>query len=94
MLRASSFDEALERATAAQVGQVYVFGGGELYREALGHFRCTEIHCTRVDGEFPGADTFFSDFETNTAWTRDPEPTRHHDNGFDYGIERWSRFEK
>ena len=94
VVRASSFDGALERATAAQVDRVFVFGGGELYREALGHFRCTEIHYTRVDGEFPGADTFFSDFEVSPAWRCDPGPTQHHDNGFDYRIERWSRFER
>jgi dihydrofolate reductase len=37
--RASSFDDALRIASAAQVDRVYVLGGGELYREALGHFR-------------------------------------------------------
>lgn len=89
---ASSFDRALDRATAAQVDRVYVFGGGELYGEALGHFRCADLHYTRVDGEVPGADTFFPDFETNPAWSCRPTPTQHHDNGFDYRIEHWSRF--
>lgn len=91
-LRAASFDEALHKAAAAQVDRVYVLGGGELYREALGHFRCTHIHYTRVDNEFPGADTFFVDFETTAAWRCNPTPTLHHDNGFDYRIEHWSRF--
>jgi hypothetical protein len=30
--------------------------------------------------------------ETNAAWTCGPTPTQHHDNGFDYRIEHWSRF--
>jgi dihydrofolate reductase len=92
VLRASSFDEALHKAASASVDRVYVFGGGELYREALGHFRCTDLHYTRVDGEFPGADTFFADFEATAAWIRAVDPTQHHDNGFDYRLERWSRF--
>lgn len=90
--RATSFDEALIRATAARVDRVYVLGGGELYGEALGHFRCTDVHYTRVDRESPGADTFFPDFEANPAWACGPTTTQHHDNGFDYRIEHWSRF--
>jgi dihydrofolate reductase len=92
VIRASALDDALHKATAASVDKVYVLGGGELYREALGHFRCTELHYTRVDSEFPGADTFFPDFETNVAWVCGPTSTQHHDNGFDYRIEHWSRF--
>lgn len=92
VLRASSFDDALEKATAAHVERVYVLGGGELFREALGHFRCTAIHYTRVDQEFAGADTFFPEFETSPRWSCDAGTTQHHDNGFDYRIERWSPF--
>jgi dihydrofolate reductase len=92
VIRASSFDDALVRAAAAQVDRVCVLGGGELYGEALGHFRCTDLHYTRVDRESPGADTFFPDFETNPAWVCGPTSTQHHDNGFDYRIEHWSRF--
>jgi len=90
--RAASFDEALATATAAEVDKVYVLGGGELYGEALGHFCCTDVHYTRVDSKSPGADTFFPDFETNAVWACGPMPTQHHDNGFDYRIEHWSRF--
>lgn len=90
--RASSFDAAIGKATAKGVDRIYVLGGGELYREALGHFRCTEIHYTRVDTECPGADMFFPEFERDKAWTCALSPTQHHDNGFDYRIERWSRF--
>jgi dihydrofolate reductase len=56
---ASSFDQALDRAAAARVDRIFVLGGGELYREALGHFRCTDLHYTRLEAEFPGADTVF-----------------------------------
>jgi dihydrofolate reductase len=90
--RASSFDAAIGKAATEHAERIYVLGGGELYREALGHFRCTEIHYTRVDTECPGADTFFPAFEGDKVWTCAPSVTQHHDNGFDYRIERWSRF--
>lgn len=89
---APSFEAAVGIAVDERVERVCVLGGGALYREALGHFRCTEIHYTRVDAEFPGADTFFPEFETGAAWTRAAAVTQHHDNGFDYRIERWLRF--
>lgn len=82
---------ARPQAVASQAGRVFVLGGAALYREALGHFRCTTIHYTRVDFEFPGADALFPEFEPSGAWSCDPAPTSHHDNGFDYRIERWQR---
>jgi dihydrofolate reductase len=90
--RASSFDAVIGKATAEGVDRIYVLGGGELYREALGHFRCTDIHYTRVDMECRGADTFFPEFEADASWACGPTATQHHDNGFDYRMERWSRF--
>jgi dihydrofolate reductase len=90
--RATSLDDALIQAVASKVDKVFVLGGGELYREALEHFRCTALHYTRVDAEFPGADVTFPDFEATGAWNMAEGPTHHHDNGFDYRIERWRRF--
>jgi dihydrofolate reductase len=89
--RAASLDQALIHAAEEPVEHIYVLGGGALYREALGHFRCTGIHYTRIDAEFSGADTFFPEFERDPAWARGSS-TSHHDNGFDYRMERWSRF--
>lgn len=89
--RATSFDDALFQAVSANAARVFVLGGGALYREALGHFRCTTIHYTRVDADLPG-DVRFPDFQASGAWTQAAAPTSHHDNGFDYRIERWQRF--
>lgn len=89
--RAASLDDALFQATASKAARVFVLGGGELYREALGHFRCTTLHYTRVDAELPG-DVTFPDFEGASGWALAAAPTSHHDNGFDYRIERWQRF--
>jgi dihydrofolate reductase len=92
LLRASSFDAAVYDASSAGVERIYVLGGGELYGNALSHFRCMQLHYTRVDGEFPAADTWFPAFEADTAWRLEPTSTQHHDNGFDYRMERWVRF--
>ncbi|HEX7840447.1 MAG TPA: hypothetical protein VF469_23370 [Kofleriaceae bacterium] len=55
-------------------------------------FAASTCTYTRIDSEFAGADTFFPDFEASAAWSCRPMPTQHHDNGFDYRIEHWSRF--
>lgn len=92
VIAAASFDDAVRAAIAANADRIVVLGGGALYREALAHFRCTELHYTRVDTEAPGADTWISSFDADPAWRSESTPTHHHDNGFDYQIERWSRF--
>lgn len=90
--RATSLDDALNQSVAEGVTRVFVLGGGALYREALGHFRCTDIHYTRVETESPGADVTFPDFEATGAWAMAGASTNHHDNGYDYRIEHWRRF--
>jgi hypothetical protein len=35
----------------------------------------------------------YLDFEASAGWTCAPGATQHHDNGFDYRIEHWSRFQ-
>lgn len=57
-----SLDEAL--AAASDESEVFVAGGGEIFRELLP--RADRIHLTRIDAEIPG-DTTFPDFDT-TAW--------------------------
>lgn len=89
---ATSLDDALNQAVIDGAAKVFVLGGGALYREALGHFRCTEVHYTRVDADFAGADVTFPELEPAGAWAMAQDPTNHHDNGFDYSIERWHRF--
>ena len=57
---------SLEEALAAASGEseVFVAGGGEIFREILP--RADRIHLTRIDAEIPG-DTTFPDFDP-TAW--------------------------
>jgi dihydrofolate reductase len=57
----TTFDEALtELAADGSVRNVYVVGGGEIYREALSRPECRRIYLTSIDAEFP-CDTFFPD---------------------------------
>jgi len=57
-LSASSLDEALARTDAdPQVAEVFVIGGGALYRDALPHPRCGRVYLTRVHATF-ACDTF------------------------------------
>lgn len=56
-----SLDEALART--ADAAEVVVIGGEQLYREALP--RATRIYLTRIEAEFPGADTFFPALDRN-----------------------------
>src|SRR5688572_23556704 len=61
---AESLDRALEVARAAGEEEVFVGGGAEIYREALG--RADRLYLTRIDADFAG-DTTFPDFDP-TQW--------------------------
>lgn len=60
-----SVDEALARAAEAGETEVFVAGGGEIFRLVLD--RADRIYLTRIHAEFPG-DTFFPDFD-ESEWT-------------------------
>ncbi len=60
---ACSLDHALDLARACD--QVFVIGGGELYRAALAEPSCSVVHLTRVHGDFC-CDTFFP--EMGAEW--------------------------
>jgi len=55
-IKARSLDEALEHARRAGESEVFVIGGGELYREALP--RADRVYLTRVRARLEG-DTYF-----------------------------------
>ena len=54
----SSLEEAMAKASATDCKEVFVIGGGEIYRQAL---NLTDvIYMTRVEAYYPEADTFFN----------------------------------
>ena len=57
-LTVGSLDEALARTDAdTSLAQVFVIGGGALYRDALLHPRCGRVYLTRVHATF-ACDTY------------------------------------
>lgn len=60
-----SLDEALQTAAAGGETEVFVCGGAEIYREALG--KAGRLYLTLVDAEVD-ADAFFPDIDL-TQWT-------------------------
>jgi len=68
----ASLDAALTQMKAREdVARVFVIGGGELYKAAIGDARCTEVLLTRVEdpkGILPQCDAFFPDL-TGTGFT-------------------------
>jgi dihydrofolate reductase len=61
----TSLAEALSAAAAED--EVFVMGGGEIYRQALP--RATRIYLTRIHAGAPDADTFFPAF-TDDRWMK------------------------
>lgn len=86
---ATSLDAALTLLDADdQVARVFVIGGGELYREALLHPACGDLHLTRVEGDH-ACDTSFPDFGERFA--RATRSERREEAGLGYAFERWTR---
>lgn len=86
---ASSLAEALALSEQLpQAARTFVVGGGELYREALGHPACQEVLITRVHARF-ACDTFLAPFEASFHRTRSDGP--HYENGLSYTFETYTR---
>ena len=53
----SSLQEAIERASETDCNEVFVIGGGEIYKQTISI--ADKIYLTRVDGNFTEATVFF-----------------------------------
>ena len=58
-----SVEEAIELAKQHDANEIFIFGGGEIYKQAMPYV--SRLYLTVVDGEFP-ADTFFPDYSSFT----------------------------
>ena len=89
VLVATSIDQALTLVDAeTAIHHVFVIGGGDVYRQALMHERCSTLYVTRVHGKF-ACDTHFPQFsETFRLVT---ETGVQQDNGIDYRFEVYER---
>lgn len=52
-----SFEEALNQAAELDPDEVFIIGGGEIYKQGLPF--AEKIYLTRIEGKFPKADTYF-----------------------------------
>ncbi len=61
-MHALSFQAALDLAEnqKADIGEIFVIGGAQIFKEAVNHPACQTIYLTRVEMEFT-CDTFFPD---------------------------------
>lgn len=77
-----SLEEALEAARGLD-DEVFVIGGGQIYEQALP--LADRIYLTRVDAEFPQADTVFPTIEGFGAFV--PELSGEEENlAWEYGV--------
>jgi dihydrofolate reductase len=87
---ACSLDEALEFARATDCREAFIIGGGEIYKQA---FPITDrIYLTRVETNFPDADTHFDfinpdKFEMIDSYVH-PVDEKH---AFPFRFETWER---
>jgi dihydrofolate reductase len=63
LLFASSLEEALKIASDNDKEEAFIFGGGQMYAQAI--TKADRLYLTLVEGDF-GADTFFPDYSNFT----------------------------
>jgi dihydrofolate reductase len=89
---AKSLDEAIQIATELHYKEIFIIGGGEIYKEALP--KTDKIYLTRIHAEIEG-DTFFPEINRN-EWqlvsSVDFKADEKH--LYDYTFEVWDRVEK
>lgn len=57
LVMVKNLEEAINRAEESDCKEVFIIGGGQIYKEAMRRVDC--IYMTRVHAVFPQADTFF-----------------------------------
>ena len=89
VIRAANLDEALEKSEAMDVKEVFVIGGGEIYKQAFD--KAQRIFMTRVHHQFE-ADVFFPPID-ESKWTLlkntdNPADEKH---AYTYSFQLWER---
>lgn len=86
----NSFEEAIRKAKEADVKEVFVAGGGEIYRSTMP--QTNRIYLTRVHAKFPEAEIFYPEIR-NTDWRKIKELVFQQDekHPYSYTFEIWER---
>jgi dihydrofolate reductase len=75
---AFSLEEALKIASEDERNEIFIFGGGQIYQQAIA--KADRLYLTLVEGDF-GADTFFPDYSNFTKVISEEE---HESSGYKY----------
>lgn len=78
---APSLEDALACARARDDEEIFIFGGAEIYAQALPHM--DRLYLTVIDAEDPEADTFFPDYGDFTR-VIEKEQRDHHGLAFEW----------
>lgn len=77
----SSLEEGIEAAKKAEgADEIFIFGGGQIFTEAVEKEFADRLYLTIVKGDF-GADTFFPDY---SKYTKEIEREKKEGEGFQY----------
>jgi dihydrofolate reductase len=88
VILAHSFDEAIAAASTAEVSNIFIGGGAQIYSEALSHKGCRRLYLTQILTRFD-CDTFFPIYKDRFKLVSQSD--LHSENGVDY---RWELYEK
>lgn len=79
----NSLEEAL-RLAQVENKEIFIFGGGQIFKEALEKDLVDRLYLTVVKGDY-GADTFFPDY-TKFGFTKKVEEESHESDGYEYSF--------
>lgn len=90
LIAVASLEEAIREAEKTDSKEVFVIGGGEVYKHTTDLADC--IYMTRVKAKFPDADTYFGEIDNSAFSMADsyehPADEKH---SHDFSFERWER---
>jgi dihydrofolate reductase len=90
VVRVSTLAEAIEAARASNCRELFIAGGGEIYRQAMS--LADRVYLTRVHASFPDADTHLEGFEEKDWVLKDrqdfPVDEKH---AVAYSFEKWEK---
>lgn len=85
---ANSLDDALEKATALNFKEIFIIGGGEIYKQSIEI--ANRIYLTKVHTEIDG-DTFFPDLNNDWKMISNRDFKSDEKNKFDHSFQIWER---
>lgn len=84
-----NLSEGLAIAEERESNEIFVIGGGQIYREAIERPDCETVLITRVQGTF-GCDTFFPTWE-DKGFVRERVLQKGESGGVKFRVEEWRR---